>query len=250
MIEAVVFDFGHTLVDFALNQELLLAAHHEALCLLAGSLAPAILSAAEQVDGVTQRVEWRIEESRVRQDLHELDSVAAFSSFSGSSRPAVPESLVHQVACLERRALRAETHLSPANAQTLRDLRSAGFRLGLVSRVGMRGDWLRALFDDLGVLEQLDAVALSSEESMATPDPRLYQVVLDRLGIEGRSAVFVGDRIDEDVAESQAVGMRAVLTRQFRREEPGSPLAGPDAIIDRLADLPAAIGALLAAVAV
>jgi len=48
--------------------------------------------------------------------------------------------------------------------------------------------------------------------------------------------VFVGDRLVDDIAGAQAVGMRAVLTRQYRSEEPDS--IAPDAVIEHITELP------------
>lgn len=54
--------------------------------------------------------------------------------------------------------------------------------------------------------------------------------------------MFVGDRLLDDVAGAQGVGMRAVLTREFRQEE-GSTVR-PDAVIDALVELPAVLDGL------
>jgi putative hydrolase of the HAD superfamily len=244
LIEAVIVDFGHTLVDFALNQEALLAAHEEACNLVSEYLLTEAALARERVLEITARIRQRIEESRLRQDLHELDLPAEFASCFSDRQPALPESLIHQVARLARRALRSETHLSPDNAQALRNLRASGLRLGLVSNCAMRGDWTRELLDDLGLLEQLDVVVLSSEERVGKPDPRLYRIATERFGTIPPRVLFVGDRLGDDIAGAKAVGMLAVLTRQFRRAEPEPRIAEPDVIIDRLADLPAVLCAL------
>jgi HAD superfamily hydrolase (TIGR01509 family) len=244
LIEAVIFDFGHTLVDFALNQEALLAAHDEACNLVSEHLLTEAALARERVVEVTTRIQQRIEESRFRQDSHELDLPAEFASCFSNQQQALPESLIHQVARLARRALWSEIHLSPDNAQVLRILRASGLRLGLVSNCAVRGDWMRELLDDLGLLEQLDVVVLSSEEGVGKPDPRLYRTAMESLGTESRHVLMVGDRLCDDIAGAQAVGMLAVLTRQFRREDPEPRIAEPDMIIDRLADLPAVMCAL------
>jgi HAD superfamily hydrolase (TIGR01549 family) len=237
LIEAVIFDFGHTLVDFVLNQEVLFAAHEDACDLVSEYLLTEAPLAHERVLEVTTCIQQRIEESRFHQTLHELDLPAEFASYFTDRQPALRESMVFQVTGLARRALRSEIHLSPDNAQVLHNLRASNFRLGLVSNCAMGGDWTRDLLDDLGLLELLDVVVLSSEEEIGKPDPRLYRTAMERLDTESRQTIFVGDRLHDDIAGAQAVGMLAVLTRQFRREEPVPSIAEPDVIIDRLADL-------------
>ncbi|HXT35827.1 MAG TPA: HAD family hydrolase [Chloroflexota bacterium] len=239
MIKAVVLDYGHTIVDFVLSEAGLLVAYEEARVLLSGYLAAEAPSAALLVDGASRRVGTRIEESYLRQDLQELDILAEFAQCFSDLGLRVPETLVRQVAYLEHRALSAEIHLQPENADALRALRADGFRLGLVSNITLLGEWVRESLHRLGLLDLFDVVILSSEEGVRKPHPRIYQGVLDRLGIPGPAAIFVGDRLREDVAGPQAMGMRAVLTLQFRQEEPGPDTATPDAVIDRLAELPA-----------
>jgi phosphoglycolate phosphatase-like HAD superfamily hydrolase len=48
--------------------------------------------------------------------------------------------------------------------------------------------------------------------------------------------------VGDDIGGAKGAGMRAVLTRQFRREEPDE--LQPDAVIDQLAELPAVLDRL------
>ena len=73
------------------------------------------------------------------------------------------------------------------------------------------------------------------------PHPRIYQAALTRLGVPAAGAVFVGDRLKEDVRGPKEVGMRAVLTRQFRQEDPRDAAMPPDAVIASLGELPAVL---------
>jgi len=74
------------------------------------------------------------------------------------------------------------------------------------------------------------------------PHPEIYADALRKLGVEARRALFVGDRVKEDIQGPKTLGMRAVLTREWRREEdPG--LA--DFVIQRLGELPTVISRLM-----
>ena len=86
-----------------------------------------------------------------------------------------------------------------------------------------------------------EAVTFSSEVGVRKPHPRIYADALFKLGVEPRNALFVGDRVKEDIQGPKTLGMRAVLTREWRQEEdPG--LA--DFVIQRLGELPAIISRL------
>ena len=56
----------------------------------------------------------------------------------------------------------------------------------------------------------------SSEIGLRKPAPRIYQAVLERLGVEPADALFVGDRVREDVQGPAALGMRTCLVTYFR----------------------------------
>jgi len=84
-------------------------------------------------------------------------------------------------------------------------------------------------------------VARETGLEAATRKPASAQEVVAGLGVEARRALFVGDRVKEDIQGPKTLGMRAVLTREWRQEEdPG--LA--DSVIQRLGELPAVISRL------
>lgn len=113
-----------------------------------------------------------------------------------------------------------------------------GRGLGLVSNTF----WPPALHDaDLarfGLLEYLPVRVYSSAFGMVKPHPMIYRYALDRLDVAPAEAIFVGDRLDVDVAGPQKIGMRAVLLASpFRAEEDDQIV--PDARINTIDELPA-----------
>jgi FMN phosphatase YigB (HAD superfamily) len=52
----------------------------------------------------------------------------------------------------------------------------------------------RPVVERLGLPRETDEVVLSFEVRAAKPDPRIYQVALERLGVAAREAVFVDDQ--------------------------------------------------------
>ena len=61
---------------------------------------------------------------------------------------------------------------------------------------------------------------------MRKPDPRIYRAVLDDLGVEPGRALFVGDRVLEDVQGPAALGMHTCLATYYRSDEGDQTLAG------------------------
>lgn len=120
----------------------------------------------------------------------------------------------------------------------LAKLVAQGRSLGLVSNTF----WSPALHDaDLarcGLLDYLPVRVYSCAAGYVKPDPRIYRQALDLLDVAPAEAVFVGDRLDVDIAGPQKLGMRAVLVASpFRVEE--DPEIVPDARIPSLDALPA-----------
>lgn len=246
MLDAVVLDFGHTIVDFALNEQALHAAYEEVRQLLVEYAASEVPSASALVEGVSKRLSARVNESYERQDLQELDIVAEFQALLADLNICVPDNLTRTIVGIEHRALLAELFVPPANLAALQALRSEGLRLGLVSNITYLGDMVRDDLDRLGLLELFGAVILSSEIGVRKPHPRIYEAALDQLHVPAVHTVFVGDRLREDVMGPKSVGMRAILTQEYRAEHVGTDGPVPDFIITHLTELSAVVRTLRA----
>ena len=88
-----------------------------------------------------------------------------------------------------------------------------------------------------------DRVVLAGELQMAKPDPAVFAHAMELLGVGASESVMVGDRFDRDVEGAHAAGMRAIWIR-CRGEQVPPGARRPDAIIDSIAGLPAALAAL------
>ncbi len=91
--------------------------------------------------------------------------------------------------------------------------------------------------DRFGLLEFFPVRVYSCEAGVVKPNPAIYRQALDALDVAPAEAVFVGDRLDVDVAGPQKIGMRAVLvTCPYRVEEDLE--IQPDARIGAIGELP------------
>jgi len=61
-----------------------------------------------------------------------------------------------------------------------------------------------------------DETIFSAEVQMAKPDPRIYHLILDRLGVAPEESIFVDDFI-ENVAAARTLGMNAIQFRTARQ---------------------------------
>jgi len=67
-----------------------------------------------------------------------------------------------------------------------------------------------------GLLNIFDEIVFSSEVKMAKPDPRIYCLMLDKLGLEPESTIFVDD-FRENVEAAHALGIHAIQFRNSRQ---------------------------------
>jgi len=238
-VRAVLFDYGHTLVDFHRTQEALLQAYEQ----IRGRIEAALYMEAPEVghliDRVANEVDRLVTESYTERRMQELDLVEVFDRvLSGALGLTVPQDVVRHVVALDHSAFSNSIAVEPAVLRALEGLRGEGYRLGLVSNVALLPDLMREDLDRLGVGPLLDATVFSSEVGTRKPDPRIFAEALSRVGAEPGATAFVGDRLYDDVGGARAAGMRTVQTRQFRSEVPGEEEdIEADATIDDLAEL-------------
>ncbi len=83
------------------------------------------------------------------------------------------------------------------------------YRTGLLSNAWLD---LRDLIHRLGLADAFDQMIISAEERLMKPDPAIYRLTLERLGVAPEEAVFVDDR-EENIAAARALGMHGVLFR-------------------------------------
>ena len=110
---------------------------------------------------------------------------------------------------------------------SLRRLRSAGLQLVIVSNAN---GTVQAAADRLGLTECIGCVLDSFVEKVEKPDPRFFEIALERSGARRETTIHVGDIYEVDVVGARAAGIRPVLL----------DAAGlyPDADCDRVNSLP------------
>lgn len=124
----------------------------------------------------------------------------------------------------------------------LDELARRGIALAVVSNV-MRssGAVLRAVLGRHGLLAPFEVLTFSDECGIRKPDPEIFRLTLERIGVRPEHAIHVGDDPVLDIEGAHDAGMRAI---QVRAGAPATGPAQPDGLIGRLGELPAAIARL------
>jgi putative hydrolase of the HAD superfamily len=132
------------------------------------------------------------------------------------------------------------TELAPDALDTLRGLRDRGLRIGVLSNTIWSRQRHEEIFARDGVLELLDGAVYTSEIPYSKPHPEAFRAALRAVKVdEPARALYVGDRLFDDVWGAQNVGMRAAHTPHsaIPTEQIGHTEGVPDATIQNLDEL-------------
>ncbi|MGH3131135.1 MAG: HAD family hydrolase, partial [Gaiellaceae bacterium] len=213
MVEAVLFDWGDTLMQFVYDEQLVAAGHRAGLEAIgrddmpeAGAVALHFRERYEPLFWVPGTID-EVEYPGLVRDL--LRDFGVDVSDGELARFLEAEHIVWDAA----RTLGAESHA------LLESLRARGLRLGLVSNAFDPGWLLRRDLELMGLAERLDVAVFSSEVGKRKPHPLIFERALEALGVAPEHALFVGDRLYEDVRGAGELGMRTVQALWFRADE-------------------------------
>jgi putative hydrolase of the HAD superfamily len=98
----------------------------------------------------------------------------------------------------------------PGAVETLRELKSRGFPIALVSMCApdTPGFWRASELAPF-----VDVEVFSSETGLRKPDPAIYHLAAERLGVEPSQCLYCGDGAYGELTGAAAVGMAAYLIR-------------------------------------
>jgi FMN phosphatase YigB (HAD superfamily) len=121
----------------------------------------------------------------------------------------------------------------------LSTLRAEGRAIGLLSNTHWPSSFHEHFLERDGLAGSIDCRLYTSEMEFMKPHPAVFAAALDRLSIADPSqAVYVGDRLYDDVWGAKQAGLRAVWIRNEHSEFFD---VEPDGVIESLSELPALI---------
>ncbi|HJQ58111.1 MAG TPA: HAD-IIIA family hydrolase [Vineibacter sp.] len=125
------------------------------------------------------------------------------------------------------------TTLYPGVVQTVKQLASAGVRLGVCTNKYEAS--ARDILGRLDLMPPIEDAAGADSFEVRKPHPGHILKLLARMGADPASALMVGDSV-HDVQAAQAAGLRVIAVSWGYTETPAHTL-GADAVIDRFEDL-------------
>ena len=235
MIRAVIFDLGGTLLEFNPDRLSWLEWERSGLenaCSYLLTLGYPIVRerfVARFIDGLPELWEGAAQgrgNLRLGDVIHKTCAACGFAP----TEAELDEAIAQYIAPLDARVVLYDDALD-----TLEKLRAWGLKIGLVSNTMWPAEYHRRELDRFGLAPYLDHTVFSAEVGVWKPQPGIYRLSLDALGVSPANAVFVGDMPEHDIVGAQRAGMRGIHKRHPAFTADG---VRPDAVITFLAELP------------
>jgi putative hydrolase of the HAD superfamily len=213
MLRAVLFDWGDTLMQFGYEPELVEAGHRAGLEALGRDGLP-------EIDGITAHFREHYEPLFwVHGALEEIEYPGLVRQLFGHFGIDLTDEELGRFLEAEHAAWEPARVLGATTHALLESLRSRGLGLGLVSNAFDPGWLLRRDLEQMGIAERIDYAVFSSEVGKRKPHPEIFERALEALEVAPGEALFVGDRLYEDVRGAAQVGMTTVQAVWFRADE-------------------------------
>jgi putative hydrolase of the HAD superfamily len=103
----------------------------------------------------------------------------------------------------------------PNAVATLARLKNEAYKIGLLSNCSIEIPilWPETAFTDL-----IDSAIFSSRERLKKPDPRIYHLACERLGVMPERCLYIADGENYELAAAAKVGIHPVLIRTSSQE--------------------------------
>jgi putative hydrolase of the HAD superfamily len=210
VLDAVIFDWGDTLMHWAWDPELLVAGHAAGLRALG----------REPSSELTERFSETYLPRLLRPEtLEEVDYPAAVRSALAEAGIEVGDEELARFLDAEHEAWGPARMLATTTHALLDALRERGLLVGLVSNAIDPPSLLHRDLERLGVAERLDVALFSSEVGWRKPHPAMFEQALAELGVEAGHALFVGDSLVNDIGGAAAVGMHTCQAVWFTADD-------------------------------
>jgi putative hydrolase of the HAD superfamily len=98
----------------------------------------------------------------------------------------------------------------PDAISTIARLKRAGFKIGLLSNCSIE---IPMVWPETEFAELFDSTIFSSRERLNKPDPRIYRIASERLGVAPENCLYIADGENYELAAAADAGMRPVLIR-------------------------------------
>ncbi len=244
--KAVLFDLGGTLIYFD-------GAWHEVMQTASLQLLEHLQTLGFRLDSEAFLDEFqeRLEEYYIQREAEFVEYTTARILRDMLFNLGYKEVTIEMLApALEKLYAVSQAHWKPEPdaESTLRTLKESGLRLAVISNAGDDAD-VQTLVNNSGLRPFIDFALSSAACGIRKPNPRIFEIALERWNLRREEVVMVGDTLGADILGARNAGLASVwLTR--RADVPANhahqDTIKPDATIATLSGLPKIISEGLA----
>jgi len=209
VLEAVLFDWGDTLMEWRWDEKLLVAGHRAGL----RAIGREDLELTEHFRERYEPLFW------APGTVEELEYPGLVRRLLGDFEVEIGADELERFLEAEHAAWAPARMLGSTSHALLEALRGRGLKLAVVSNAFDPPALLHGDLTDAGITERVDFAVFSSEVGKRKPHPEIFERALTALGVDPEGALFVGDRLYEDVRGVGEVGMTTVQALWFRADE-------------------------------
>ncbi len=230
-IKGVFFDLGGTLRISEMSPEHIARAK-ERMAALAGE---------KDAEAFAELVEERYRPYR-DWALGERKESGDFELWHKWLLPEMPEDKLREIChelTFQYRQVKGLRHVVEGGREVIETLHARGYKLGIISNlIGEHEiqDWLR----DDGLEQYFDSVVLSSVCGIRKPDPRMYWMGCEELGLKPEECASVADKLDRDITGAIEAGIGAnilFISPEKLAKKTITDQNQPDYIVHRFLDI-------------
>ena len=207
LTQAVVFDYGRTLVTFEYPTEELL----EVMRRFGPRIEAALGVPAPKAEAILENVLLPLEQYVGSMSEDEVDYMEVYRETWAKAGMKLPQGLLHEILDAEQMCWDRAVRLDPDALRILSWLGAHGIKRAVCSNAPFPPEMMRRQVETNGIAERVEAIVFSSAIHKRKPASEIYLAALDAIGVEPGQALFVGDRTREDYEGPIGVGMRAVI---------------------------------------
>ena len=127
--------------------------------------------------------------------------------------------------------------------ETIAELHDMGIRMGIVSNI-ISTSLVPHLLNEYGIAQYMECIVMSSATGIRKPDPRIFAIAMEQMGVAAEETGYVGDTISRDVVGARNARLGLVIRldnpsiahRDAAYQGPDAPQA--DYVIHELYELP------------
>lgn len=112
---------------------------------------------------------------------------------------------------LPKRKWHIEDEILYEDAPNCLEILSKKYRIGIIAN---QSPGTKSRLERWGITNYIDLVIASAEEGVSKPNPKIFEIALQRAGCKPNHAVMIGDRIDNDIMPAKKMEMRTIWIKQ------------------------------------